>query len=68
MIILVDVFWVRVNSCRTDRSVSFRVGGDAVVLIIVGAGPTSWGWFAVPLGLRINDDVAGTSQEEEPWA
>ena len=31
-----DVFWGRVNSCRADRSVSFRVGGAVVVLIIVG--------------------------------
>ena len=30
------VFWGRVNSCRADRSVSFRVGGAAVALIIVG--------------------------------
>ena len=33
---LVDVFWGRVNSCRADRSVSFRVGGAAVALIMVG--------------------------------
>ena len=43
-----DVFWGRVNSCRADRSVAFRVGGAAVALIIVGGGPTSWGWCAVP--------------------
>ena len=49
MIKLGDVFWGRVNSCRFDRSVSFRViGGAAVALIIVGAGPTLWGWCAVP--------------------
>ena len=36
MIVLGDVFWGRVNSCRADRSVSFRVGGAAVALIIVG--------------------------------
>ena len=48
MIILGDGFWGRVNSCCVDRSVSFRVGGAAVAWIIVGAGPTSWGWCAVP--------------------
>ena len=47
MIRLGDVFWGRVNSCRADRSVSFRVGGAALALIIVGAGPASWGWYAV---------------------
>ena len=47
MIVLGDVFWDRVNSCRADRSVSFRVGGAAVALIIVGAGPTLWGWCAM---------------------
>ena len=31
-----DVFWGRVNSCRADRSVLFRVGGAAVGSIIVG--------------------------------
>ena len=36
MIVLGGVFWGRVNSCRADRSVSFRVGGAAVALIIVG--------------------------------
>ena len=36
MIILGDVLRGRVNSCRADRSVSFRVGGAAVALIIVG--------------------------------
>ena len=36
MIVLGDVFWGRVNSCRADRSVSFRVGGAAVALIMVG--------------------------------
>ena len=36
MLVLGDVFWGRVNSCRADRSVSFRVGGAAVGLIIVG--------------------------------
>ena len=36
MIVLGDVFWGRVNSCRADRSVSFCVGGAAVALIIVG--------------------------------
>ena len=36
MIVLGDVFWGRDNSCRADRSVSFRVGGAAVALIIVG--------------------------------
>ena len=36
MIVLGDVFWGRVNSCRADHSVSFRVGGAAVALIIVG--------------------------------
>ena len=36
MIVLGDVFWGRVNSCRADRSVSFRVGGAAVALFIVG--------------------------------
>ena len=36
MIVLGDVLWGRVNSCRADRSVSFRVGGAAVALIIVG--------------------------------
>ena len=36
MIILGDVFWGQVNSCRADRSVSFRVGGAAVALIMVG--------------------------------
>ena len=36
MIVLGDVFWGRVNSCRADRSVSFRVGGAVVALIIVG--------------------------------
>ena len=35
IIILGDVFWGRVNSCRADRSVSFRVGGAAVALTIV---------------------------------
>jgi hypothetical protein len=38
-----EVFWGRVSSCRADRIVSFHVGGAAVALIIVGAGPTSWG-------------------------
>ena len=36
MLVLGDVFWGRVNSCRADRSVSFRVGGAAVGLIILG--------------------------------
>ena len=36
MLVLRDVFWGRVNSCRADRSVSFRVGGAAVAWIIVG--------------------------------
>ena len=36
MIVLGDVFWGRVNSRRADRSVSFRVGGAAVALTIVG--------------------------------
>ena len=36
IIVLGDVFWGRVNPCRADRSVSFRVGGAAVDLIIVG--------------------------------
>ena len=36
LIVLGDVFWGRVNSCRADRSVSFRVGGAAVALILVG--------------------------------
>ena len=31
-----DVFWGRVNSCRADRGVSFRVGGAAVALTMVG--------------------------------
>ena len=34
MIVLGDVFWGRVNSCRADRSVSFRVGGAAFAVII----------------------------------
>ena len=36
MIILGDVFWGRVYSCRADCSVSFRVDGAAVAVIIVG--------------------------------
>ena len=48
MLVLGDVFWGWVSLCRADRIVSFRVGGAAVALIIVGAGPTSWGWCAVP--------------------
>ena len=37
MLVLGDVFCGRrVNSCRADRSVSFRVDGAAVALIIVG--------------------------------
>ena len=36
MIVLGDVFWGRVNSCRADRSVSFRVGGAVVAVTIVG--------------------------------
>ena len=36
MVVLGDVFWGRVNSCRADRSVSCRVGGAAVALMIVG--------------------------------
>ena len=36
MIVLGDVFWGLVNSCRADRSVSFRVGGAAVAVTIVG--------------------------------
>ena len=36
MIVLGDVFWGRVNSCRADRSVSFRAGGAAVALTIGG--------------------------------
>ena len=36
IIILGDVFWGWVNSCRADRRVPFRVGGAAVALIIVG--------------------------------
>ena len=31
-----DVLWGRVNTCRADCSVSCRVGGAAVALIIVG--------------------------------
>ena len=30
-----DVLWQRVNSCRTDHSVSFHIGGAALDLIIV---------------------------------
>ena len=36
LIVLGDVFRGRVNSCRADRGVSFRVGVAAVGLIIVG--------------------------------
>ena len=36
MLVLGDVFWGLVNSCRADRRVSCRVGGAAVALIIVG--------------------------------
>ena len=36
MIVLGDVFWGRVNSCRADHSVSFRVGGAVVAVTIVG--------------------------------
>ena len=50
MLILRDVLWGRVNSCRADLSVSFAVGGAPVALIIVGAGPSSWGHCAVPRG------------------
>jgi hypothetical protein len=35
LLFLGDVFWGRVNSCRADRSVSFRVGFAAVALTIV---------------------------------
>ena len=72
MIVLGDVFWGRVNSCRADRSVSFRVGGAAVALIIVGLDdlhlyythtyplPSLGRWLSLCL-------VGGTSHEEEPW-
>ena len=36
MLVLGYVFWGRVNSCRADRSVSFRVRGAAIALAIVG--------------------------------
>ena len=46
---LVGVFWGRSTHAVLTVVCSFRViGGAAVTLIIMGAGPTSWGWFAVP--------------------
>ena len=73
MIVLGDVFWGRVNSCRADRSVSFRVGGAAVALIIVRGGlmtytstthtyPLPLPGRGIPLCL-----LESTSHEEEPW-
>ena len=46
MIMLGEIVWGRINSCRADRSVSFGVGGAVVAVIIVGVGPSSWGWCA----------------------
>ena len=71
MIVLGDVFWGRVNSCRADRSVLFRVGGAAVAVIIVG------GLDFTPL-LHTHTPfrpwavgclclVVCMSHEEEPW-
>ena len=72
MIVLGDVFWGRVNSCRADRSVSFRVGGAAVGLIIVGLDHLHLYNTHIPLPSRRGRWislclVASTSHEEEPW-
>ena len=71
MIVLGDVFWGRVNSCRADRSVSFRVGGAAVALIIVGLDDVHLYYTHVPLtspGRWISLClVVCSSHEEEPW-
>ena len=48
MIRLGDVFWGRINSCRADRSVSFRVGGASVGLIIVGLDDVHHYYIHVP--------------------
>ena len=72
MIVLGDVFWGRVNSCRADRSVSFRVGDAAVAVIIAGALMTytsTTHTYPLPsLGRWICLCLVGrTSHEEEPW-
>ena len=43
MIILGDVFWGRVSSCRADGSVVCRVGGAAVALITWARAPPHHG-------------------------
>ena len=67
-----DVFWGRVNSCRADRSVSFRVGGAAVALIIVGVLDdfTPLLHTHIPCRHGAVDSlclVGRTSHEGEPW-
>ena len=73
MIVLGDVFWGWVNSCRADCCVSFRVGGAAVALIIVGVLDdfTPLLHTHIPCAvtglLDIHCLVVCTSHEEEPW-
>ena len=72
MIILGDIFWDLVNSCRSYCLLSCRVGGAAVALIIVGLDalhsyythirPAVTGPLILPLSL-----VERTSHEEESW-
>ena len=71
IIVLGDVFWGRVNSCRADRSVSFRVGGAAVALIMVGLDDLHLYYTHIPRAVTGAVGslclVGRTSHEEEPW-
>ena len=70
MIVLGDVFWGRVNSCRADCSVSFRVGGAAVALIIVGLDDLHLYYTHTPCrpwAVGCLCLVERSSHEEEPW-
>ena len=72
MIILGDVFWGRVNSCRADRGVSFHVVVAAVVLIMVGLDDLHLYNTHVPPAVTgslapLHCLVGRASHEEEPW-
>jgi hypothetical protein len=70
MIILGDVFWGRVNSSRADRSVSCRVGGAAVAVIIGALDDLHLYYTHMPPRHRAVGSlclVASTSYEEKPW-
>ena len=69
-LVLGDIFWGRVNSCRADRSVSCRVVGAAVAAIIVGLDDLHLYYTHTPCrhgAVGCLSLVGRTFHEEEPW-